>query len=685
MGNKTITYSIPTGEIGQEGETCVFRSKLLAEGEPMISTLGGEISDMKSMILRSFKKFDKAPCLGTRERSEQEVTNEETKETTIKTTYGKYMYMTYGQVHEFSLGVAKAIYKHDLCPKREIDNSTLRIMGLYSRNREEWSLTDFACILGNISSVPLYETLGDKSIEFIISQTEMETIAMGADKVDHICKLKKDGKVDTLKNLIIFDDITEEITKKLEGVGLTGHKLLDLAEEGDKLEIDLESPTKDDILTICYTSGTTGDPKGVLSTHLNMISTLGGAERIGIELSTNDVHYSYLPLAHVFERMMQMLSIAGGARIGFYQGDITKIKDDLETLKPTIFASVPRLLNRFQDLMMEGIKNQKGLKKTLINWGINAKTKSVNNSGAFKHAFYDKLVFKKFREILGGRVRIMVTGSAPISAETMRFLKIAFSCEIYECYGQTETTGGSFATDPYDKNIGHVGGVTPHTEFKLVDVPEMDYTSKDTENGLPAPRGEICIRGPACFPGYFRNEEKTKETIDEDGWVHSGDIGVIIPESGALRIIDRKKNIFKLAQGEYIAAEKLENAYGQIDLVKQIFIYGDSLQSYLVAIIVPDKDFTMKWAKRQNIEGEFADVIKTDEFKKYIDNEIQNKKKEHKFNGLEVPKNIHYTTDEFTIENDLLTPTMKLKRNEAKKEYFAQIKQMYEGAKLQGE
>jgi long-chain acyl-CoA synthetase len=267
----------------------------------------------------------------------------------------------------------------------------------------------------------------------------------------------------------------------------------------------------------------------------------------------------------------------------------------------------------------------------------------------------------------------------------MRFLKIAFSCEIYEAYGQTETTGGSFVTDPRDADLGHVGGVTPQTEFKLVDVPEMSYLSTDEFEGNSQPRGEVCIRGPACFPGYFKNPEKTKETIDEDGWVHTGDVGVILAHNGALRIIDRKKNIFKLAQGEYIASEKLENAYTQIDLIKQIFVYGDSLQSFLVAVIVPDKDEVMKWAKAKNDESTFEEVIQTDSFKKYIEDAIQAKKKEHVFNSLEVPQKLFFTSTEFTVENDMLTPTFKLKRNEAKKEYFAQIKEMYGGEKLVGE
>jgi long-chain acyl-CoA synthetase len=268
----------------------------------------------------------------------------------------------------------------------------------------------------------------------------------------------------------------------------------------------------------------------------------------------------------------------------------------------------------------------------------------------------------------------------------LNFLKIAFSAKVFEGYGQTETTGASFLTNPEDGESGHVGGVVPHNEFKLVDVDEMDYRSTDEIDGVPHPRGEICFRGPCCFTGYFKNEEKTKETIDENGFVHSGDIGVILP-NGGLKIIDRKKNIFKLAQGEYIAAEKLEIAFTTITLIKQTFIYGDSLQGHLVAIFVPDKDEVEKWAESKDdiTIDNYDEFINSEEFHNELFSRIKEIRGTKKLTGLEVPKKLYCTNEEFSVENSLLTPTFKLKRNEAKKKYLSQIKEMYGGAKLQGE
>lgn len=226
--------------------------------------------------------------------------------------------------------------------------------------------------------------------------------------------------------------------------------------------------------------------------------------------------------------------------------------------------------------MQSKLKELTGFKKILANRAVNAKLANLEKSGSVTHSVYDRLVFNKFRDVVGGRVTKMVTGSAPISKDVLNFLKIAFCCPIYEGYGQTETAAAATITCYGDPETGHVGGPVSSIEIKLVDVPEMNYTSKDVVNGKPHPRGEICFRGNNVFVGYYNAPEKNAEAFDEDGWLHSGDIGMIYP-NGAVKIIDRKKNIFKLAQGEYIAPEKLENVFNKSPIAMQTFIYGDSL------------------------------------------------------------------------------------------------------------
>jgi len=290
--------------------------------------------------------------------------------------------------------------------------------------------------------------------------------------------------------------------------------------------------------------------------------------------------------------------------------------------------------------------------------------------GIFKHPVWDKLIFDNIRSRLGGRVRLMVTGSAPITADVLDFLRICFSCDVVEGYGSTEGTAAGTNTLLGDTNTGHAGAPNPSVEIKLVDVKDMNYLTSD----FP-PRGEILIRGPSQFVGYFKNEKQTKETI-EDGWVHTGDIGTFLP-NGTLKIIDRKKNIFKLSIGEYVAPEKIENVYNKVDLVAQSFVYGDSLKGSLVAIIVPDEEVVIPYCKKNGIQGSnFEELCKNDQLKELILKEILNQGKEQKLKSFEQVKDIFVSSKLFSVDNEILTPTFKLKRPQAYAAYKEQIEKL---------
>jgi long-chain acyl-CoA synthetase len=275
----------------------------------------------------------------------------------------------------------------------------------------------------------------------------------------------------------------------------------------------------------------------------------------------------------------------------------------------------------------------------------------------------------------------MVSGSAPISAEVLRFLRVAFGCPIIEGYGQTENCAAAFMTYPEDKEIGHCGGPLPCIDYKLVDVPEMQYLSTDLDEiGNSAPRGEICVRGLNVFKGYYKNPEETEATIDEEGWLHSGDIGIRLHHNGALKIIDRKKNIFKLSQGEYVSAEKIESVCSTSPYVAQIFVYGDSFQSYLVAIVIPDETFVRKqWCVDNGVPEDMPIEELCQQPKLQVDalNDITATAKTNKLMSFETPRKLYLSGDLWTPEN-ILTPTMKLKRHDAKQMYQTVIDTMYE-------
>jgi long-chain acyl-CoA synthetase len=301
-------------------------------------------------------------------------------------------------------------------------------------------------------------------------------------------------------------------------------------------------------------------------------------------------------LAHIYERANQVMTVYFGIAVGFYQGDNLKLLDDIAALRPTIFCSVPRLYNRIYAGISNAVKASGGLREKLFNAAYNTKKQAMLN-GKNPSPMWDRLVFNKIREKLGGRVRFMTSGASPLSPDVLEFLKICFGGQVAEGYGMTETSCVISAMDEGDNLFGHVGSPSPACEIKLVDVPEMSYTSDDQ----PYPRGEICVRGPTIFQGYHKDEAQTREVIDEDGWLHTGDIGLWLP-GGRLKIIDRKKNIFKLAQGEYIAPEKIENVYAKCKFVSQCFVYGDSFNSSLVAIVSVDPEVLKAWAGSEGIQ-----------------------------------------------------------------------------------
>ncbi len=353
---------------------------------------------------------------------------------------------------------------------------------------------------------------------------------------------------------------------------------------------------------------------------------------------------------------------------------------DVEALKPTFFVSVPRLFNRVHDKVKAGVNAKGGFAKWLFNYAFETKLEALRKNGELKHWLWDRLVFAGIREKLGGRVKAMLTGSAPLSAQVIDFLRVVFSCPVIEGFGMTETAAITTLTPPGDLTQGQIGLPVPCVEIKLVDIPEMSYTSKDQPN----PRGEIWIRGPSVFSGYYKDEENTKISL-RDGWVVTGDVGMWDAQ-GRLFLIDRKKSLFKLAQGEYVAPEKVEAIICRNNKVAQAYIDGNSLKSFLVAVIVPDKETVIPWARETfdlPEETTWTEICNNEQVKQGILKEINclGSKGTGELKGFEVPRAIHLEPELFSVESGLVTPTFKLKRPTAKNHFGGVIAAMYETVK----
>jgi long-chain acyl-CoA synthetase len=403
-----------------------------------------------------------------------------------------------------------------------VDKVSSWFMGVFSINRYEWLVADMGACCYSIPNVALYDTLGPETSEFIINHAEVPIIVTSVDKVAGLLSMSK--QCPTLKVIIVMDTLfknEESAVPILEKWGAQlGIKVISFSatlQLGKKNPRPHKPPTGDDLYALSYTSGTTGNPKGVMLTHLNMVSTLRTMATT-LMLGPDDAHISYLPLAHIFERVIILGVILNGSSAGFFRGDVALLLEDIAELKPTIFASVPRLFNRIYDKIIQGaLHSGSSVKAALFTKALDAKMHYLNTRGTLKHSIWDPLVFNKVKKVLGGRVRYMITASAPISSNVLSFLRVAASAQVCEAYGQTESCGGLTVSWPNDFAQGHVGYVVPHQELKLVSVPDMNYHAKDL-------KGEVWVRGYGVFKGYFKDKAKTDETLTQDGWLKTGGI-----------------------------------------------------------------------------------------------------------------------------------------------------------------
>ncbi|CAG8797970.1 21319_t:CDS:2, partial [Cetraspora pellucida] len=362
----------------------------------------------------------------------------------------------------------------------------------------------------------------------------------------------------------------------------------------------------DDLFAIIYTSGTTGLPKGVMLSHSNLLAALCSVYYENEEPPGSRI-ISYLPLAHIMGILIEGFAIRIGCSIGYFSGDQNRLLEDVQVLQPISFPSVPRIFNKLYISIRAATIDAPGEEGEMARRAYQRKLTHFKKTGELKYEEWDKLAKKKIGDILGVNVRSLICGAAPLSEDVVEFLRVALGVVFVQGYGQTESAGTGARVLIGDLITSHVGAPSSCLEIKLVDVPSLNYYSTDKPN----PRGEICLKGASIMKGYFKDEKKTKETIDKEGWLHTGDVGEI-DDRGCLRIIDRVKNIFKLAQGEYIVPEKIETVYINDPLISQIFVFGDDRQSSLVTIVIPDRENFISWAN-QIVGGlDYETLVKND-------------------------------------------------------------------------
>ncbi|PON45222.1 2,3-dihydroxybenzoate-AMP ligase [Parasponia andersonii] len=624
----------------------------------------------------SVEKYPRNPMLGRREE--------------VNGKAGKYVWQTYKEVYDIVVKLGNAMRS---CGFGEGDKC-----GIYGVNCPEWIMSMQACNAHGLYCVPLYDTLGAGAVEFIINHSEVSVAFAEEKKIPELLKTFP-STTKYLRTLVSFGKVTPEQREAIEKFGLRIYSWEEFLQLGSNKDFDLPVKKKSDICTIMYTSGTTGDPKGVMISNESIISLLTGVrrllERVNEELTEKDVYLSYLPLAHIFDRVIEELFILHGASIGFWRGDVKLLLEDIGELKPTIFCAVPRVLDRVYSGLTQKISSGGFLKKTLFNVAYSFKYHNMRKGHKHVEAapICDKVVFSKVKQGLGGNVRLILSGAAPLATHVEAFLRVVTCAHVLQGYGLTETCAGTFVSLPNElPMLGTVGPPVPNVDVCLESVPEMGYDAL-----AEVPRGEVCVRGSTLFSGYYKREDLTSEVI-VDGWFHTGDVGEWQAD-GSLKIIDRKKNIFKLSQGEYVAVENLENIYGLVSDIDSIWIYGNSFESFLVAVVNPNQQALERWAEENQISGDFKSLCENPKAKENIIGQLNKIAKEKKtkvssfiepletflddgrcslqLKGFEVIRAVHLDPEPFDMERDLITPTYKKKRPQLLKYYQNVIDNLY--------
>jgi long-chain acyl-CoA synthetase len=555
---------------------------------------------------------------------------------------------TYADVGEIVQGLALGLIDLGIAKGDKVS--------ILANTRPEWTYFDFAALTAGATVVPIYQTNSPEECQYVLENSDAKAVIV--EDSEQLAKVREvRDRCPALEHVILMTGQADDAITADE-----------LAERGGsrgaaEWEERWSSVTPDDICTFIYTSGTTGPPKGCVISHGNYRAMLDMVLEVGA-LGDDEVTYLYLPLAHSFALLIQFGTVALGATLAYWQRDPLKIIPDLGEVKPTYFPSVPRIFEKIYTAATAAAEKAGGMKKAVFNWaiGIGRRMRETERAGREpgfllrrQYEIADKQVLSKIRNLFGGRINVAVSGAAPINPEILRFFDAA-GVLVVEGWGMTETSTAATIATPEDFKFGTVGRPFPGCEIKI------------------APDGEIVVRGPNIFQGYYKNPEATAETL-VDGWLHTGDIGEIDPE-GYVKITGRKKDIIITAGGKNITPANLEAEIKQHPLVSQCVVIGDR-RPFLVAVATLDPDEAATFAKEHDLPADPEALASNPFVRNSIEEHLE--KVNAKFARVEQVKKIAILPQDLSQEGGELTPTMKVKRSVVAEKYQREIEALYSG------
>jgi len=527
-------------------------------------------------------------------------------------------------------------------------------VSILANTRPEWTYFDFAALTAGATVVPIYQTNSPDECQYVLENSDAKAVIV--EDAEQLAKVRAvRDRCPALEHVVLMTGEADDAISAAE-VAERG-----ASHDAAEWEERWSSVTPDDICTFIYTSGTTGPPKGCVISHGNYRSMLDMVLDVGA-LGDDELTYLYLPLAHSFALLIQFGTVALGATTAYWQRDPLKIMADLAEVKPTYFPSVPRIFEKIYTAATAAAEKAGGMKKAVFNWavGVGRRMRETERAGREPGFFLrrqyeiaDKQVLSKVRNLFGGRIKLAVSGAAPINPEILRFFDAA-GVLIVEGWGMTETSTAATIATAEDFKFGTVGRPFPGCEVKI------------------AEDGEILVKGPNIFQGYYKNPEATAETL-VDGWLHTGDIGEIDSE-GYIKITGRKKDIIITAGGKNITPANLEAEIKQHPLVSQCVVIGDR-RPYLVALVTLDPEEAAAFAKEHGLPADPEALASNDQIRAALEAHLE--KVNSKFARVEQVKKIEILPHDLSQEGGELTPTMKVKRNIVTDKYAGEINALY--------